>query len=158
MTDTRRPLTDFYRGWDVYQGYLRDAIAPLTAEQLDYRAAPSLRTVRELAAHILACRVRWFHLDLGEGGADVEQFGSWDRPGLPTRDAAELIVGLDASWQLVADCLARWTADDLDATFTDDGETFTRQWVIWHVIEHDLHHGGELFLTLGMHGVPTPDL
>ena len=26
----------------------------------------------------------------------------------------------------------------------------TRQWVIWHLIEHDVHHGGEISLTLGM--------
>ena len=37
-------------------------------------------------------------------------------------------------------------------------EMFTRQWVIWHLIEHDLHHGGEAFYTLGMNGLPTPDL
>jgi hypothetical protein len=24
------------------------------------------------------------------------------------------------------------------------GYELSRQWVIWHVIEHDLHHGGEL--------------
>jgi hypothetical protein len=23
--------------------------------------------------------------------------------------------------------------------------------MIWHLIEHDLHHGGELSFTLGMH-------
>jgi uncharacterized damage-inducible protein DinB len=30
--------------------------------------------------------------------------------------------------------------------------------VVWHLIEHDLHHGGELSLTLGMHGVAAPDI
>jgi uncharacterized damage-inducible protein DinB len=25
--------------------------------------------------------------------------------------------------------------------------------VVWHVLEHDLHHGGEISLTLGMHGI-----
>ncbi|HEX4716084.1 MAG TPA: DinB family protein [Ktedonobacteraceae bacterium] len=29
----------------------------------------------------------------------------------------------------------------------------TRQWIIWHVIEHDLHHGGEISLILGTHGL-----
>jgi uncharacterized damage-inducible protein DinB len=27
--------------------------------------------------------------------------------------------------------------------------------VVWHVLEHDLHHGGELSLTLGLHGIPA---
>jgi len=25
----------------------------------------------------------------------------------------------------------------------------TRQWIIWHVLEHEIHHGGELSLALG---------
>jgi uncharacterized damage-inducible protein DinB len=34
----------------------------------------------------------------------------------------------------------------------------SRSWVIYHVMEHDLHHGGELSLTLGIHGLPGPNL
>jgi uncharacterized damage-inducible protein DinB len=30
--------------------------------------------------------------------------------------------------------------------------------VLWHVLEHDLHHGGELSLALGMHGLPALDV
>jgi hypothetical protein len=30
--------------------------------------------------------------------------------------------------------------------------------VIWHLIEHDLHHGGELSFSLGMHNLAAPDI
>jgi hypothetical protein len=30
--------------------------------------------------------------------------------------------------------------------------------VTWHVIEHDLHHGGELSFSLGAHNLPAPEL
>jgi uncharacterized damage-inducible protein DinB len=33
-----------------------------------------------------------------------------------------------------------------------------RGWIVWHVIEHDLHHGGEVSFTLGMHGLAAPDI
>jgi uncharacterized damage-inducible protein DinB len=36
--------------------------------------------------------------------------------------------------------------------------TYTRGWVIWHVIEHDIHHGGEIAYSLGMHGLTAPDI
>jgi len=36
--------------------------------------------------------------------------------------------------------------------------TYTRQWVIWHMLEHDLYHAGELSLTLGMYGLAGLDL
>jgi uncharacterized damage-inducible protein DinB len=63
---------------------------------------------------------------------------------------------------MIRDALMRWTPADLDYIFerTHHGEEerFTRQWIIWHVIEHDLHHGGEISLMLGMHNLAAPDL
>ncbi len=29
----------------------------------------------------------------------------------------------------------------------------TRQWIIWHVLEHEILHGGELSLALGTYGL-----
>ena len=37
-------------------------------------------------------------------------------------------------------------------------EIITRQWVIWHLMEHDLHHGGEISITLTAHGVQGLEL
>jgi uncharacterized damage-inducible protein DinB len=54
----------------------------------------------------------------------------------------------------MGDCLARWSPADMRQTFgsEEDGEA-SRAWAVWHVLEHDLHHGGEISLTLGMHGI-----
>jgi uncharacterized damage-inducible protein DinB len=29
--------------------------------------------------------------------------------------------------------------------------------VVWHLIEHDLHHGGEISQILGTNGIPSLD-
>ncbi|MEO7003429.1 MAG: DinB family protein [Ktedonobacterales bacterium] len=146
-------LDQFYTGWEAYQQMLVKAVAPLTPDQLALRAAPHMRTIGELAAHILGCRAGWFHFVLREGGAEFDELAEWDIPNAPARNAAELEEGLETTWRLLKSCLTRWTPADLDATFTDpdDGQTFTRRWVVWHVLEHDLHHGGELSLSLGIH-------
>jgi hypothetical protein len=34
----------------------------------------------------------------------------------------------------------------------------SRQWIIWGVLEHDIHHGSEISTTLGIHGLPVVDL
>jgi hypothetical protein len=34
----------------------------------------------------------------------------------------------------------------------------SRSWVIYHVLEHDLHHGGEVSLILGMNKLQAPDI
>jgi uncharacterized damage-inducible protein DinB len=159
MSHAAMTLRPFYAGWERYQGLLTEALAPLSAEHLALRAAPALRPVGELAAHIIAARVYWFHRVLGEGDVALAPLQAWGTPGQPPRTAAELVQGLAQTWRLLDDCLGRWTPADLAATaVTRRGNTVTRGWVIWHVVEHDLHHGGELFLTLGMHGLPTPDL
>jgi uncharacterized damage-inducible protein DinB len=56
------------------------------------------------------------------------------------------------------EAIARWTAEEWEKTWPgeDDSEpeVITRQWVIWHLIEHDVHHGGEISIVLGAHGLP----
>lgn len=163
MFETITNVAPFYKGWDDYQELLIAAIEPLSDEQLDLRPAPHLRSIREALNHIIAVRVRWFHQAMEEKSSEeIAAIGAWDRPGQPVRGAAELVEGLKTSLQYVQECLSRYTPADLDYLFEGihQGEaySFTRQWVIWHVIEHDLHHGGEVSITLGMHDLKAPDL
>ncbi len=152
-------LALFYVGWERYNRLLVEAVAPLTPDQLALSVAPNQRTIATLVAHIVAARARWFHGVLGEGDHEQEHFYVWDGEDAPTLKAAQLELGLEHTWRLIAERLTRWTPADLDASFTRrNGEPVSRQWVIWHVIEHDLHHGGELSLTLGAHGLRAPDL
>ena len=163
MTDAPPALTlaPFYRGWEDYQRLLIGALAPLTPEQLVLQSGPGQRPIWLLTAHIVGTRIGWFDR-LGEVGADLLPLDRWDAHDATPRTAAELIDGLERTWALIAACLARWTVANLDQEFTyqrpDRAVTRTRQWIIWHVIEHDLHHGGELSLTLGNHGLAAPDL
>jgi uncharacterized damage-inducible protein DinB len=32
------------------------------------------------------------------------------------------------------------------------------QWIIWHVLEHDIHHVSEISTILGVHGLPVVEL
>ncbi len=162
MTIENETLTTFFENWKKYQDLLKQALAPLTAEQLALRAAPELRSIGEIAAHIIGTRIGWFAGFLGEDAQDAAPLDLWDAPGAPAREASELLWGLDRSWKLVADALARWSPADMNKTFgqgsksTPEGRS--RSWVVWHVLEHDLHHGGEISLTLGMHNLQAPDL
>ena len=162
MQQVGATLAPFYEGWRDYQGMLVEALAPLTSEQLALRASPDQRPIWLLAAHIIGTRVGWFQGLMGEGDPALASFDPWDADGAPARTASELIHGLEATWLMIQSCLDRWTPAMLNDPFTrtrgDQSRTRTRQWILWHVIEHDLHHGGELCLTLGIHGLPTPDL
>ena len=160
MPDDNFTLTTFYAEWKRYQERIKESIAPLTAEQLTVRPAPGLRSVGENATHIIGCRAGWFtYVLLEDVGDEVKAMTGWDERDAPARTAAELARGLEDTWQMMTDRLARWSEDDMRQTFTDDwdGEIvhLSRAWIVWHVLEHDLHHGGELSHTLGMHGIPA---
>ena len=155
-------LATFYENWKLYQDHLKDALTPLTSEQLALSAGKGLRTVGEIAAHIVGARCRWFTQFLGEDWSDSRELSQWDQEGAAARSSAELTRGLETSWQLMADALARWTYEDMQKTYPHEwqGEHYglSRSWVVWHLLEHDLHHGGELSLSLGMHGLTAPDI
>jgi uncharacterized damage-inducible protein DinB len=162
MSETSETLAFFTQGWQNYQNQLSIALARLSPEQLALRAAPNLRSIEQLARHIVAVRAGWFHYNLEEGGEELRAFDEWYKHDNPPRTADELVSGLETTWQVIREVLARYTLADLQSTVQDEWEgqiyTLTRGWVIWHVMEHDIHHGGEIAYSLGMHGLPAlPD-
>ena len=162
MSATSETLAFFTQGWQNYQQHLSLALARLEPSQLALRAAPDLRSIDELARHVIAVRAGWFHSHLEEGDSDFGALQEWDGPGSLPRSAEELVSGLEKTWQVMQEVLGRSTLADLQSTIQDEWEgqiyTYTRGWVIWHVIEHDIHHGGEIAYSLGMHGLTAPDI
>lgn len=159
MTEQAFPLTMFYKGWDNYQQRLIKIIAPLSPKQLALPAAPHHWSIGRIAQHLVADRVWWFQGWMGEGNPDLAPIAHWDEDEQPVRESAELVAGLETTWQMIQDALTRWTPDDLGHIFSNPpflseeeqrawGER-TRQWIIWHVLEHEIYHGGELSLALG---------
>jgi uncharacterized damage-inducible protein DinB len=162
-----------YDGWAGYQAALVNAVAPLTAEQLAWRGAPHLRSTGSLIVHIVLGRVHWIHNTLGVESATIDEWladstsgpdsdGQYSVDGSVRRNGAALIAGLEASWSMIEGVLSSWTVDDLDRSFqeTYGGKTYVvpYRWVLWRVMSHDLHHGGELAFALGMQGISIPDL
>jgi uncharacterized damage-inducible protein DinB len=166
-------LSHLYEGWAGHQELLIAAIRDLTPEQLALRTAPHQWAIWQLAGHIAGTRVYWFHDVLGEGdpavrdmfrverstvaGVSLEDAG-WEDDESRPRSASELVEGLERSWSLVDDCLRRWTPEDLESTVVRRSRTRSRGWVMWHVLEHDVHHGGEISQILGSHGLAPLDV
>jgi hypothetical protein len=54
-------LASVYAGWEEDRRRMSMSILPLTDEELALRAAPHLRTIGHLAAHVVAARARMLH-------------------------------------------------------------------------------------------------
>ena len=196
MTESQLSLLPFYAGWGRYQRHLAAAIAPLSVEQLALRNTPQTWTIGMYATHIVANRAWWFHARMGEGSADLTPLELWalgvcEADVDPGHTAAELVAGLEQTWRLIEETLARLTPVDLERMIPalDDAERArhanqvepalqpyaqmwlereqldgsvrpaqSREWIIWGVLEHDIHHGSEISTILGVHGLPVLEL
>jgi uncharacterized damage-inducible protein DinB len=172
-----RPVVAFYEGWADHQERLLAAITPLTDEQMQLRAADGHWAVWQLGSNMAGGRTYWLHDILGEGDRTVRDMLRVDTPTVPgvpiedagweddedhPRTAADIVDAFRQTWTMVDGCLQRWTDADLQVQFSRERrsgtQTFSRAWVIWHLIEHELQHGAEIALILRANGLPTLDL
>ena len=142
-----------FESWQDYQDALKRAITPLTEGQMQRRLLPGLRTPREIATHIVYGRAKWLHHVLGEGAAELTPLLRWDDADDPPHTAAEILHGLDLTWQFITVCLMRGSPSDA----IPEEEIPIRQ-TIWGLLDHDLPHAGELSLLLGADGLPGVEI
>jgi uncharacterized damage-inducible protein DinB len=161
MPDLASRLAYVYDGWDGYHRSIVNAVAPLTVEQLAFKGSPDMRSVGELALHIADGRVDWFRR-IGAPGAGQLWDEMESRPLFPVSNPAKLVEWLERTWRMVAAGLAQWTIEDLAFTYEQpyQGKVYavSRQWTIWRIMAHDIHHGGQLSELLAMQGILPVDL
>lgn len=142
-----------FASWHDYQEALKRAIAPLSDEQLQRRPIPGVRTPGEIAEHIAFGRALHLYRTLGEDAAELTFLLRWDDADDPPRTAAEIVQGLELTWQVIAGCLMRASPTDTIST-----EETTILQTIWGLLDHDLPHAGELSLLLGADGLPGVEI
>lgn len=155
--DSRSTLDVIYENWGGYNGRLQKCIAPLTNEQLSLQPARGMWPLGQVAQHMISVRAGWFSGTLQDEDETMRAYMEWGERESPERSAVELVRGLEETWAFIESRLQRWTPADCAQTFPDeaDGQVYevSRSWVIYHVLEHDLHHGSEISLILGMNGL-----
>src|SRR4029079_804332 len=133
-----------FESWHDYQEALKRAIAPLTEEHMQRRLLLSLRTPGEIAEHIVFGRALWLHRALGQAAAELTPLLRWEDTDDPPHTAAEILQGLELTWQCITDCLMTGSP----ANAVPEEEVPIVQ-TIWGLLDHDLPHAGELSLLLG---------
>lgn len=162
------PLITFYKqGWDNHQQAVVRTVASLSPEQLALPVAPHQRSIGDLLDHMIGARCNWFYFWMGEGDPDLDWDDGRDGDGPIVYTATSLVTMFEKSWRVISSALDRWTSADLEQLFPapeshqawlraqglEEESPHTRQWIVWHVLEHEIHHGGELSLALGTHGL-----
>lgn len=142
-----------FDSWQDYQAALKRAIAPLTAEQLQRRLLPGLRTPGEIAEHIVFGRALHLHRTLGEQAEELTLLLRWGDADDPPHTAAEILQGMELTWRFITGCLMRGSS-----TEAIPEEEIPIVQTIWGLLDHDLPHAGELSLLLGVAGLPGVEI
>jgi uncharacterized damage-inducible protein DinB len=174
QTNDSRQLSNLLAGWDGYQISLVHAIEPLSGDQLGWTPSENLRSIGQITRHIALGRITWFLRMEAPGSAEIAaKIEGWDFDPHGNRyvreadmkidrDAAALVEWLKTTWDIVDRTLQAWTVDDLAVSYRHvwRGEIYevSRQWTVWRIMAHDIHHGGQIARILAERGIDAFEL
>ena len=116
---------------------------------LNYRPFEGSWTVGEILLHIANAEKGWFRY------AVTGELEEW-----PAKFLVNDYPTLERMKELLTE-VHDWTEGFIEDLSDDDyqkvievswGENFLLGWILWHVLEHEIHHRGELSLILGLLG------
>jgi uncharacterized damage-inducible protein DinB len=141
--------------WDDVRRGLMLGLERFTEVDLTFRPAQVYeRTVGDIALHIAEAEAGWFHFAMR---GEYAVWPMFTRQEYPTWD--DIIGLLKAVHDKTLAWLESLDEDDLDLTFTAPwGDEYSYRAIIWHVLEHEIHHRGELYLCLGLLGREAPEI
>ena len=169
-----RHLNEVFNGWNGYQTSLVHAVGGLSGEQLAWKPSGRVRSAGELVRHIAMGRINWFvRMKAPRSEELARKITEWEydphgngyiaeKALKIDTDAAALVEWLEATWGMISRTLDEWTVDDLDATYRHvwcgDVYEITRQWTLWRIMAHDIHHGGQVARILAEQGIEAFEL
>jgi uncharacterized damage-inducible protein DinB len=145
----------FYGMFDLTRDILIRAVDGLTVEQLDY--TPDNKVVESIATllyHIAAVEHDWIFFDIK--GEEID-FEKW-KYGFPLRDGVNIdqISGKDLKFYLDLLLEVRVKIFEFFESIDDeylskviileDGTESTVEWILFHIMEHELTHIGQIRL------------
>lgn len=159
MTD----LAYVFDGWSGYNESLVRAMQGLTIDQLRFRGPSKMRSIEEVAWHIADGRVEWFARMDAPGAAELfDRVCAREEKVPENADASQLCAWLEETWKIVEGVLNKWSIESLTQSFRqpygDKVYAVSRQWVIFRILLHDVHHGGQISELLTMQGLEPEEL
>jgi uncharacterized damage-inducible protein DinB len=148
-------VREFFKHWDEVRTNLFRALDLLSDDQLDFVPREGLWSLGEVARHIANAEEGWFRFGI------AREYDEW-----PAAYPAADYPTVESVKTLLTEVHAR-TLSYLDTLSMADlekkikapwGDDFALFWIIWHVIDHELHHRGEIYLMLGLMGMEAPEI
>lgn len=147
-------LKSLYSNWERIRDKLLETVDCFEDRELSFRPFDGSWTVRELMIHIA-------HEEMGEiSYGIIQELSEWPSDYIPKEyETIESIKSLLSDvHSRTLDYLSTLTDGDLDRVVDAPWDaSYQLGDMIGHVMEHEVHHRGELSLILGLLGREAPD-
>lgn len=141
-------LNQMFAHWEQVRDGLLATIDKFSEEELDYISFQSSWPAGQIMLHIADCEDNWLH---GVVRGEFEPWVFYDLKDYPTKKAIRDL--LEAAHRRTLAYLPTLDESNLSEKYaTPSGRQYAFGWIIWHVLEHEIHHRGELSLMLGILG------
>jgi uncharacterized damage-inducible protein DinB len=139
---------EIYRHWAQVRDDLFTTIDMFNDEELTFAPFKGSWPVGQIMLHIADCEDNWLY---GVVQHQIEPWIFYNLSDYPRRKEIKRL--LTRAHHRTIPFLDTLEESDLERKFTTpDGEPYRLGWIIWHVLEHEIHHRGELSLALGLLG------
>jgi uncharacterized protein (TIGR03083 family) len=148
---TIEPFLDYYA---KIRERTRRVVALIPPDRLEWAPREGAWTFGDLVRHLAAIE-RWMFAENVSGRSS-----RYPGHGRELADGYDAVLAyFDRMHEEAMDVFAALTPDALQARCTTPGGASMPAWKwLRAMVEHEIHHRGQIYLMLGMIGVPTPPL
>lgn len=143
----------YFDHWNKVWRDLMRGVSMLEDSHLSFQPAEAYpRTLGDILRHIMNVEQGWIHYVIRR------EFEEWPpEDGVPLTTVAALEEAMQQVHKETFDYLSSVAVEDFNqiVQVPDDG-TPKLGWILWHVLEQQIHHRGELFLCLSLLGLNRP--
>ncbi len=149
-------LDSIFSDYFTVRNELVQAVMGLTAEQLAFNAPGHPASIGSLLAHIAETE-HWWIRQVALGGEDSTEGAS----GETDLTLGDLLTRLNDCFEMTGEFLHEQSTDEWDILFfavPGRDEKVSLRWLVWHVVEHQARHRGQIFMLLHMQKIEVPNV
>ena len=149
-------LAEIFTNYFQIRKELIEGVKNLTREQLEWTPEGHTNSIGKLLAHIAEAEYWWIYVvaeaNIKQADADSSVF---EKPA----ELSQILTWLDEYHNITRGYLERedlenW--DDISYLVEWRKEHITKRDLVWHVVEHQARHRGQIFMLMRMQGLEVP--
>ncbi len=141
-------LQKTFSHWKSIRSGLITTLEKFNDADLEFKPFPGSWSVKQIALHIAEAEDGWFRFAVNR---ELDQWPEYRLEEFSSIEQLKSILGtVHARTELYMQSLS--DEDGSRSVIVPWGESLPLSWIIWHVLEHEIHHRGELSIILGILG------